>query len=120
VVLDGRTARGAPIELVFYDGKLHSVVTRTAVWCPQQRSWDSWRWSPADGAGAPFRRDGSRFHVRERWEFPEHRPPMIQVSALRGRLDEDGESARGSIEGRWFWEEFVCEASVRFSARRTP
>jgi hypothetical protein len=119
-VLTGRTARGAPVQLVFYDGKLHSSVTRTAVRCPKQRLWESWRWSAFNDSGATLRHDGSRIHVSDRWDLRNLRPPMVQVSTLRGSVDDDGDSVRGTIEGRWLWSGNVCEAKVPFSARKSP
>jgi hypothetical protein len=122
-VLTGRTARGAPVTLVFYDGKLDSLVTTIAVRCPANGAlkpgWERWPWVPY-ASNATFRHDGSRIHVSERWEFPKHQPPMVQVSTLRGSVDDDGDSVRGNIEGRWLWSGNVCEATVPFSARKSP
>ncbi len=123
-VLTGRTARGAPVTLVFYDGKLDSLIATTEVRCPANGHakplWERWPWSSFSVGETTFRHEGSRVHVSERWEFPKHRPPMVQVSTLRGSVEDDGDSVRGSIEGRWLWSGNVCEARVPFSARKSP
>jgi hypothetical protein len=115
-VLRGRTERGAPIEMVIVDGKLHSVAATVRVWCPAQRVWRKWRWHPTDGVSGTFARHGSSFTVRERSSQPDARPPMVLISELRGRFEDGDESARGTIHGRWLWSGFVCEARVPFTA----
>jgi hypothetical protein len=69
VVLEGRTARGDHIELVLYDGRLHSLSAKSVVHCPKPwRYWQRWDWHPIDGLpGMRFRQEGGRFHAVTRW-----------------------------------------------------
>jgi hypothetical protein len=114
--LRGHTSKGFPIELTVLDGRLDSFDTRASVWCPEHRVWRDWKWSPSDGLPVKFRRNGSRFHVRERVEYADENPRQVLTSAIRGTLGEDGNSARGAIQALWIWGHNVCRATVRFSA----
>ena len=124
VVLEGRTARGDRIELVVYDGRLHSFRTNSAVHCPKPWSyWQRWRWQPIDGLpGMRFRQEDGRFHVRHPVEYPRDKPPSFYLNELRGELSDDGRSASGTLHARATYgspdaPQTVCEATVRFRAR---
>ena len=117
-VLRGRTERGQAIEMVLQDGTLHSVRTRVPVYCPEQRVWRSIRWTPVLGSFGQFRQEGERFAVRQQANARRTaaNEPDVTIITMRGRLAGDAESARGTMEGIWQWERFICRATVRFSA----
>ena len=94
-MLNGQTERGQAIQMVLYDGKLHSFETEVAVWCPSHRTWTTWTWFPSDGLPVDFKHDGSRFYVREESEQPDAKPPAELHGVMRGELGDDGRSATG-------------------------
>jgi hypothetical protein len=119
-MLFGQTSRGAGVSLTLVDGKLRTVQTNPAAWCPQQTTWIDWRWVAQDGQRrVEIEQDDSRFAVEER-ENVDATPFTTLVVSMRGELGENGASARGSIRARATGEQATCEGTVRFSARRTP
>jgi hypothetical protein len=123
IVLHGSTARGAPVELVVYDGHLHSFSAMVAVHCPDPYDfWQHWDWQPIDGLPqVSFHQDGSRLSARERVSNPRESPPSRYLSELRGKVSDDGHFVRGEIHGRAVYGAnkltTVCEATVPFRAR---
>jgi hypothetical protein len=118
-LLGGQTSRGADIVLTVVDGKLAGVQTSAAAWCPQQRTWIDWPWVALDRQQrVEFEHDGSRFVLDER-EAVDALPFSTYHVVMRGELDDDGTSARGSIHARAIGDRTSCEGTTRFSARRT-
>ena len=123
VVLTGKTALGASMELVLYDGRLQSFASRAAAWCADHGTWERWDWHPTDGHPAVrFNQEGRHFRVREPWRSDTDASARF-VAVLDGRVDEDTRAAAGTIRTRVVWGRKAvrrCAATVRFSARRTP
>jgi hypothetical protein len=116
VTLEGRTSAGEPVKLRLVDRSLRSLRTRASVYCPEQRIRRTILWTPLSGSFGQFQQDGPRFRVRQKAEFPVSRRHETELLEMRGRLAEDGRSARGTLEARWEWRRFDCRATVRFSA----
>ncbi len=117
LALWGRTSKGLPLTLRFVDGELQSLVATASIYCPRQRHWDQIEWVLSDGSKGHFEQRGARFRVGERVEIGGGtRPPDISTFAIRGRLDDEAESARGTISAHWRSGRTRCAASVRFSA----
>jgi hypothetical protein len=118
--LHGRTSQGHAIRATLVDGKLNGFDTHVTVRCPEGESYD-WRWYPSDGNPVPFHRNGSRFYVRERSDYPDRDPPIRLVSVMHGGLEDSGGIARGTIRSRELWRyrsgTVVCDGRASFSAR---
>ena len=94
--------------------------TRVRVTCPQGGT-SHWRLVSLRRRSVPFHRDGSRFYVRERNDFPDTDPPSMVVDVMRGELDDSGRVARGTISSRGVWgsgaDAIACRGRASFSAR---
>jgi hypothetical protein len=119
VTLTGKTSKGLPVQLRFVDGQLSSLDMSASVRCPVDPPWRSILWRPAAGSSGQFHQDGSRFRVRHHWEYGGGKDGPSEASTLvmRGRLEQGGRSARGTVRARWEWRRrVVCLGTVRFSA----
>jgi hypothetical protein len=121
VVLGGRTEQGHRITMSFLSGRLNSFDTHVSLWCPHARKWQGWRWFPNPNVPhTTFRQDGEPFYVREVVTFPADVPYRLD-SVMRGRVAEDGQSAKGtifshSVSGSGH-DSLTCSETVSFSAR---
>ena len=83
-VVNGTTTQGKAFTLHFDgDGRATYFDTVLVTTCPNGDPW-LLRWFPADGDPVPFRRDGSRLRVSERWT---ERYPSGVVGRRRYTLD---------------------------------
>jgi hypothetical protein len=104
--------------LRFVDAELQSLEATASIYCPRQRHWYQIEWALSDGFKGEFHQQETRFRVGERVEIAggTSRPPDISTFAMRGRLDDEAQSARGTISAHWRSGRTQCAASVRFSA----
>jgi hypothetical protein len=128
VALSGRTSHRERIELYVAEGRVWRFSTRAWVWCGDSGRFYYWVWSPnlsmpdaefLATPGAEFSQNGTRFVVRDR----DSTIPMFSSSVrleLRGRLDEDGRSARGTLDAwvRQRGQRPPCFAQARFRVSR--
>jgi len=116
VSLKGSTTRGEPVTLKVVDGRVESFTARIGVSCSFQKVWHGWDWA----AHGPFGGEGKDFEYGDRNRFPDG---GRFLSVIRGRLIEDGKSARGTIEtsGTWPGTEggrTPCQSSLAFEAAK--
>jgi hypothetical protein len=119
LVLEGSTSKRLPVTLRFVDGELQSLETRASIYCPRQRFWSDIPWRLIVNFDGHFHQDGSRSRVRERDEFGDDGTSNgedVTAFVMRGRLDEEAESARGTISAHYRSGRSDCEATVRFRA----
>jgi hypothetical protein len=116
VSLKGSTTRGEPVTLKVVDGRVESFTARIGVSCSFQRVWHGWDWA----AQGPFGGEGEDFEYGDRNRFPDG---GRFLSVIRGRLIEDGKSARGTIETSGTWPgtgggRTPCQSSLAFEAAK--
>ena len=116
VKLKGSTTRGEPVSLKVVDGRVESFTARIGVSCSFQKLWHGWDWS----AHGPFGGEGADFEYGDRNRFSDG---GRFLSVMRGRLTEDGKSARGTIETIGTWPgtgggRTPCRSSLAFEAAK--
>jgi hypothetical protein len=114
--LEGKTSRGGPISITFVDGKLDDFRTQVSAWCPRLGRRLVWEWARGYGTTAEFMLAGPRFVIAEQAENRNHKPPTTTIVELRGRLSEDGKSARGRVLAFALRGTTTCEGTASFSA----
>jgi hypothetical protein len=118
--LSGRTSHKEGIHLYLREGQVSSVVTRAWVWCGHDDEWYWWVWTPTRSTlGARFSRHGRRFLVSGRKSTIPRFSSSVRLE-LRGRLSEDGRSARGTLDA-WVRDRGrrpPCTARARFRLTR--
>jgi hypothetical protein len=117
MTLRGSTTRGEPVSVKLVDGRVESFTARIGARCVFQRVWHGWDWS----ASGPFDGEGASFEYRDHHRFPDG---GSFLSVIRGRVIEDGASARGTIETSGSWPgtgggRTPCESSLAFEVLKT-
>jgi hypothetical protein len=117
----GQTSRGGTISLTFTGDKVESIRTQAPALCNgEPGGWTSWPWNAANGRGAEFVENGSRFTVEEHQDLSDGTPSTKVDMVLRGEFSDDGSSAAGTIHARAVRGRHRCEGSARWSAEEQP